>query len=212
MGLPSALHNFIIATDTQPLHTEVPTSQSAGSPLFCALSVDVFAWILPFPARTPGRRAGSGPSPKAPRLFQRTGAGRPAAHRRASLLLPRGSCKLLHCGAARQRASKPGQGPGTGAGAGAMAKGGCPGRLSCPPYSRPAVRPPGHQKPLVTPCLLPGPPAGCKEGAPAARLQWRLQKAWSEWARDRAALLPPPPPPSPPLQGAELAAYCQRGR
>lgn len=67
------------------------------------------------------------------------------------------------------------------------------------------ARPPGA---LAAPCPLPGAASWLQGGSPAARLQWWLQKARSEGARDQAALLPPPLP----LRGAQLAAYCQRGR
>ncbi|XP_049479388.1 sterile alpha motif domain-containing protein 1-like [Panthera uncia] len=101
--------------------------------------------------------------------------------------------------------------PGLGrVGVAAPARGACAGRGSRPARGRPGPPAARSLQPHPVPYL--GPPAGCGEGAPAARLQWRLQKARSEGAGDRASPPPPPPPPPPPLRGAQLAAYCQRGR
>jgi hypothetical protein len=47
------------------------------------------------------------------------------------------------------------------------------------------------------------PPRGCSGGC---------RRRGVKGPEDRAALPPPPPPPSPLLQGAQLPAYCQRGR
>lgn len=69
----------------------------------------------------------------------------------------RGSCKLLHCGAAARRRTSP---AGAGAGAEAAARGAYAGSQGCSTRLRPATRPPEGAAPRP----LPGPPADCREG------------------------------------------------
>lgn len=68
----------------------------------------------------------------------------------------RGSCKLLHCGAAARRRTSP---AGAGAGTEAAARGAYAGRQDCSTRSLPATRPPEGAAPRP----LPGPPADCRE-------------------------------------------------
>ena len=162
-----------------------------------------------------------GPGPRAQRLWQRT---KPEDPRQAAQL----PCLSQKAGANCCTAEQQGKALAStreGAGAEALSRGACAGRGSGLTRPHPATGAPGHGSLHPDHCLLPGRTSQLQRRSPW--LQWRLQKARSAGTRDRAALLlppsppPPPPPPPPPLPllllllllwGAQLLAYCQRGR
>lgn len=101
-----------------------------------------------FPAPAPARGSSRGPEP-----------GRPAAHSTAPLPFSKGSCKLLHCGAERRRASR--------GSAGWEPKL----RPRVPAQAAGAVRPtrappPGSLEPLAAPRPLPGATSWLQGGSP----------------------------------------------
>ena len=112
-----------------------------------------FSRAFPVPARGPSGSS-RGPEP-----------GRPVARSRAPLPLSRGSCKLLHCGAGRRRAS-----PGRGRGGGRSYGQGC------------LRRPPGLSYPLA-----PGHPAAWSFSRTVS-LTWGRQLAARREPRRAAAV------------------------